>query len=54
MENQAASSTNVNARRKYLNMSVSSIALESGFDSIDKEALETLTEMLQCCTYNIN
>uniref|UniRef100_A0A336KVU8 Transcription initiation factor TFIID subunit 8 n=1 Tax=Culicoides sonorensis TaxID=179676 RepID=A0A336KVU8_CULSO len=36
-----------NPRRKILQMAVSTILLESGFDAVDKDALETLTEMLQ-------
>ncbi|XP_076651540.1 TBP-associated factor 8 [Halictus rubicundus] len=36
-----------NTRRKILNHVVCSILVESGYDTGDKEALETLTEMLQ-------
>ncbi|XP_061389378.1 transcription initiation factor TFIID subunit 8 [Musca vetustissima] len=36
-----------NARRKILSVAVSQILMEKGFDSVDKECLETLTEMLQ-------
>lgn len=38
-----------NARRKILGVAVSQILMEKGFDSVDKECLETLTEMLQTC-----
>lgn len=38
-----------NARRKILGVAVSQILMEKGFDSVDKECLETLTEMLQSC-----
>lgn len=36
-----------NPRRKILQMAVSTILIETGFDAVDKEALETLTEMFQ-------
>ncbi|TMW48987.1 hypothetical protein DOY81_005931, partial [Sarcophaga bullata] len=36
-----------NARRKILSVAVSQILMEKGFDSVDKECLETLTEMMQ-------
>ncbi|XP_013108241.1 transcription initiation factor TFIID subunit 8 isoform X3 [Stomoxys calcitrans] len=39
--------TTGNARRKILSVAVSQILMEKGFDSVDKECLETLTEMLQ-------
>lgn len=39
------------ARRRILNIAVSTVLLETGFDSADKAALETLTEILQCCKY---
>lgn len=38
-----------NPFRKALAGAVSSILLEAGFDTADKECLGTLTEMLQCC-----
>lgn len=40
-----------NPRRKILQMAVSTILLESGFDAVDKDALESLTEMLQSCEF---
>lgn len=40
-----------NARRKILSVAVSQILLEKGFDSVDKECLETLTEMMQSCKF---
>ncbi|KAM3961507.1 TBP-associated factor 8 [Aphomia sociella] len=36
------------ARRRLLNIAVSTVLLETGFESADKISLETLTEMLQC------
>lgn len=35
--------------RKMIAMTVSIIAKEAGFDSVDKDALGTLTEMMQAC-----
>ena len=37
------------ARRRILNIAVSTVLIETGFDAADKMSLETLTEMLQCC-----
>lgn len=42
----------VDARRRVLNLAVSTVLLETGFDSADKMSLETLTEMLQCCMFS--
>lgn len=42
--------TTSDARRRILNIAVSTVLLETGFDAADKVSLETLTEMLQCCT----
>ncbi|CAK1543105.1 unnamed protein product [Leptosia nina] len=39
--------SNCDARRRILNISVSTVLLESGFQSADRMSLETLTEMLQ-------
>lgn len=39
----------LNTRRKILNQVVSSILVECGYDTCEKEVLETLTEMLQSC-----
>ncbi|XP_055846784.1 transcription initiation factor TFIID subunit 8 isoform X3 [Episyrphus balteatus] len=47
MEKPEVTPPNGNPRRKILNMAVSGILLEKGFDSVDKECLETLTEMIQ-------
>lgn len=41
----------VNARRKILNVAVSAILIETGFESADKQALETMSEMLQSCKF---
>lgn len=41
----------VNVYRKMLAAAVSSVLLEYGVDTVEKEALGTLTEMLQACTY---
>lgn len=46
--------SNSDARRRILNIAVSTVLLESGFDSADKISLETLTEMLQCCKLQVN
>lgn len=34
-------------RRKILQMAVGTLLIEAGFDSVEKDALETLTEMFQ-------
>uniref|UniRef100_A0A1L8DI39 Transcription initiation factor TFIID subunit 8 n=1 Tax=Nyssomyia neivai TaxID=330878 RepID=A0A1L8DI39_9DIPT len=44
---EKAESTIPNPRRKILQMAISSVLAESGFDSADKDALETLSEMCQ-------
>lgn len=41
----------VNVYRKMLAATISSILLEYGFDTVEKECLGTLTEMLQACMY---
>lgn len=41
----------VNTRRKILNHVICSILVECGYDTCDKQALETLTEMLQSCRF---
>lgn len=38
-----------NVYRKMLTVAISSILIETGFDTVDKDVLGTLTEMLQCC-----
>lgn len=40
-----------NPRRKFLKMAVSSILLETGFDSSNNDSLETLVEMLTSRKY---
>ncbi|XP_045516498.1 transcription initiation factor TFIID subunit 8 [Pieris brassicae] len=40
--------SNGDARRRILHIAVSTVLLESGFETVDKISLETLTEMLQC------
>ncbi|XP_045774032.1 transcription initiation factor TFIID subunit 8 [Maniola jurtina] len=47
-ENTEKLESSCDARRRILNIAVSTVLLESGFDSADKIALETLTEVLQC------
>lgn len=42
----------VGSRRKILNHAVCSILMECGFESCEKAALETLTELLQSRQYN--
>lgn len=39
------------ARRRTLQVVVSALLTESGFDSAEKAAVETLTEMMQSCMY---
>ncbi|MEQ2213253.1 hypothetical protein XENOCAPTIV_011902 [Xenoophorus captivus] len=39
------------ARRRTLQVVVSALLTESGFESAEKAAVETLTEMMQSCTY---
>lgn len=53
MEKTESTQITGNARRKILNLAVSQILMEKGFDSADKECLETLTEMLQSCEWEI-
>ncbi|XP_069359820.1 transcription initiation factor TFIID subunit 8 isoform X2 [Maniola hyperantus] len=48
-ENTEKLESSCDARRRILNIAVSTVLLESGFDSADKMALETLTEVIQCC-----
>lgn len=43
---------NINPKRKVLQVVVASILNESGFDAVDKDALDTITEMLQCCKFS--
>lgn len=38
-----------NVYRRMLTTAVSGILLEHGYDSVERDALETLTEMMQCC-----
>ena len=37
--------------RKYLKASVGALCLEKGYDSITRQAIETLTEMIQSCKF---
>lgn len=39
--------TVANPRRKILQMAVSTILIDAGFDAVEKDALETMTEMFQ-------
>lgn len=39
------------ARRRTLQVVVSALLTECGFESAEKAAVETLTEMMQSCTY---
>lgn len=39
------------ARRRTLQVVVSALLTESGFESAEKAAVETLTEMMQSCMY---
>ncbi|VVC89530.1 transcription initiation factor TFIID subunit 8 [Leptidea sinapis] len=36
------------ARRRFLNIAVSTVLLETGFEAADKMSMETLTEIMQC------
>ncbi|XP_039757327.1 transcription initiation factor TFIID subunit 8 [Pararge aegeria] len=47
-ENTEKLESSCDARRRILNIAVSTVLLETGFDSADKMALETLTEIIQC------
>lgn len=40
-----------NPYRKMIAVSVSSVLKESGFDTVDKDVLGTLTEMMQACKW---
>lgn len=37
--------------RKMLTVAISSLILDQGIDTAEKDALGTLTEILQCCKY---
>lgn len=39
--------------RKALKVAVSALASEAGFERAEEAAVETLTEMLQSCEYNL-
>lgn len=39
----------VNVYRKMLAAATSSILMDHGYDSVEKEALGTITEMMQAC-----
>lgn len=39
------------AYRRMLAAAVSSVLLEAGADSVEKDVLGTLVEMMQCCMY---
>lgn len=40
-----------NPRRLVLKQSVANILMEKGFETVEKQCIETLTEMIQSCTY---
>ncbi len=40
-----------NPRRLVLKQSVANILMEKGFATVEKQCIETLTEMIQSCTY---
>lgn len=48
-ENTEKLESSCDARRRILNIAVSTVLLETGFETADKMALETLTEIIQCC-----
>ena len=43
-----------NPRRNIIKTVVSSILSEKGFETVEKQCLETLTEMLQSCKFNFS
>lgn len=45
--------SNVNPKRRVLHVAVASLLNEASFDAVDKDVLDTLTEMLQCCMLKI-
>ncbi|XP_023935508.1 transcription initiation factor TFIID subunit 8 [Bicyclus anynana] len=47
-ENTEKPESSCDARRRILNIAVSTVLLETGFESSDRIALETLTEVIQC------
>lgn len=38
-----------NVHRKYLKASIGALCLEKGFGAVTRQAIETLTEMVQSC-----
>lgn len=40
-----------NVYRKMLTAGISSVLVALGVDAADRDVLETLTEMIQCCKY---
>lgn len=40
-----------NPRRLVLKQAVANILMEKGFETVEKQCIETLTEMIQSCTY---
>ena len=41
-----------NVHRRYLKASIGALCLEKGFDAVTRQAIETLTEMVQSCKKN--
>lgn len=40
-----------NPRRLVLKQAVANILMEKGFETVEKQCIETLTEMIQSCMY---
>lgn len=53
MDKQESNSQNENVHRKILYTAVSGILLEKGFNSVEHECMETLTEIIQSLTMEI-
>lgn len=55
MEKEKGESTTTNVvgdgRRRLVTASISALLLETGFNTVEPNVLEILTEMLQCCEY---
>lgn len=51
MEKTQESQVIGNPRRLVLKQAVANILIEKGFETVEKQCIETLTEMIQSCTY---
>lgn len=41
-----------NPRRLVLKQTIANILMEKGFETVEKQCIETLTEMMQSCTFS--